>query len=126
GAILAGWSALGTHAAAQLAGLYSPTCIHGAPLYRASCPKGDCSLMPTSNEALKRWVDEVARLTGPQAIHWCDGSDAENQQLLTQMLASGDLLELNQQTHPRCYLHRSSPSDVARVEHLTFVCTNER
>src|SRR5690606_29305312 len=80
----------------------------------------------TSNEALKRWVEDVARLTRPDAIHWCDGSQAEHQGLLAQMLDSGDLIELNQQTHPQCYLHRSSPSDVARVEHLTFVCTSQR
>ena len=82
--------------------------------------------MASKLEALQRWVDEVTALTRPARIHWCDGSDAEYQALVQQMLQTGDLVELNQQTHPGCYLHRSSPSDVARVEHLTFVCTKER
>ncbi len=76
--------------------------------------------------AVRQWVDEVARLTLPARIHWCDGTDAEYQSLLKLMLASGDLLPLNPETHPRCYLHRSDPSDVARVEHLTFVCTDKQ
>jgi phosphoenolpyruvate carboxykinase (GTP) len=79
--------------------------------------------MSTKLESLKRWVDDVAQLTKPDRVHWCDGSDAENKSLTELMLSTGDLIALNQQTHPNCYLHRSSPSDVARVEHLTFVCT---
>ncbi|MBB5015112.1 phosphoenolpyruvate carboxykinase (GTP) [Rehaibacterium terrae] len=82
--------------------------------------------MSSSLAALNRWVDEVARLTRPASIHWCDGSEAEHAMLVERMLAGGDLLPLNPDTHPRCYLHRSHPSDVARVEHLTFVCTRER
>jgi phosphoenolpyruvate carboxykinase (GTP) len=81
--------------------------------------------MASSLEALKRWVDEVALMTQPAQIHWCDGSDAEYKDLVGQMLATGDLIELNAKTHPNSYLHRSHPSDVARVEHLTFVCTPE-
>jgi len=77
----------------------------------------------SSLEALNRWVDDVARLTEPTHLHWCDGSDAEYASLVGTMLASGDLLPLNEQANPRSYLHRSHPSDVARVEHLTFVCT---
>ena len=79
--------------------------------------------MPSRLEALNRWVDEVARLTQPDRVHWCDGSDEEAATLRAQMLADGTLIELNQQTHPGCTLHRSHPSDVARVEHLTLVCT---
>ncbi|HOV56512.1 MAG TPA: phosphoenolpyruvate carboxykinase (GTP) [Rhodanobacteraceae bacterium] len=82
--------------------------------------------MPSKLETLNRWVDEVARLTQPERVHWCDGSDAEAQALTELMLATGDLVELDPATHPNCYLHRSNPSDVARVEHLTFVCTRER
>ena len=77
----------------------------------------------TSNKALASWVADVARLTRPDHIHWCDGSEAEYRALVEGMLKTGALVELNQKTHPRCYLHRSNPSDVARVEHLTFVCT---
>jgi phosphoenolpyruvate carboxykinase (GTP) len=79
--------------------------------------------MSSSLEALNHWVEQVARLTRPAAIHWCDGSEAERDHLVARMLESGDLLALNADTHPGCHLHRSNPSDVARVEHLTFVCT---
>ena len=76
--------------------------------------------------ALNEWVAQVAALTRPDAIHWCDGSDAEYQALLEAMQADGTLLPLNPETHPGCWLHRSDPDDVARVEHLTFVCSRER
>jgi len=79
--------------------------------------------MTSQLAVLAQWVNDVAATTRPAKIHWCDGSDAEYQALVQQMLQTGDLIELNQQTHPGCYLHRSHPSDVARVEHLTFVCT---
>ena len=80
----------------------------------------------TSNQILKQWVEEVSQLTRPDNIHWCTGSDEEHRQLVDGMLATGEFIELNQETHPGCYLHRSDPSDVARVEHLTFICTSER
>jgi len=76
--------------------------------------------MPTP---LQQWVDEAARLTRPDRIVWCDGSDAEYRRLIDEMLASGTLHEFDQQRYPGCYLHRSDPTDVARTEHLTFVCT---
>lgn len=79
--------------------------------------------MSSTLDALNRWVDDVARLTRPARIHWCDGSDAENAALVAQMEADGTLVRLNESTHPRSWLHRSHPEDVARVEHLTFVCT---
>jgi phosphoenolpyruvate carboxykinase (GTP) len=69
------------------------------------------------------WVDEVRRLTQPDAVHWCDGSDAEAASLTALLTARGELTPLNPETFPRSYLYRSSPNDVARVEHLTFVCT---
>jgi phosphoenolpyruvate carboxykinase (GTP) len=79
--------------------------------------------MTTTNNILKQWVEQVAALTQPEAIHWCDGSGAEYQSLIQQMLRDGDLHVLNGETYPNCYLHRSDPSDVARTEHLTFICT---
>jgi phosphoenolpyruvate carboxykinase (GTP) len=82
--------------------------------------------MSTSNASLNSWVKEVAQLTKPDSIHWCTGSEAEYSSLIDLMLEKGDLIKLNQSTHPNCYLHRSNPSDVARVEHLTFVCTRKR
>ncbi|MEO6688332.1 MAG: phosphoenolpyruvate carboxykinase (GTP) [Dokdonella sp.] len=81
--------------------------------------------MTSQLKSLNDWVDDVARLTQPDNIHWCDGSEAESAALTAQMLADGTLLPLNPQTHPNCYLHRSHPSDVARVEHLTLVCTKK-
>lgn len=82
--------------------------------------------MSTTNKDLENWVYETARLTTPKNIHWCTGSDEEYNSLVQEMLASKQLLELNKETFPRCYLHRSDPSDVARTEHLTFVCTKEK
>src|SRR5256712_6121606 len=72
---------------------------------------------------LEQWVDEVARHTHPKDVYWCDGSEAENQRLIREMLAARTLSELNQTRYPNCYLHRSDPSDVARTEHLTFICS---
>jgi phosphoenolpyruvate carboxykinase (GTP) len=78
------------------------------------------------NHDVSAWVDEIARLTQPDRVHWCDGSDAERRTIERELVATKDLLPLNQSSFPGCYLHRSHPSDVARVEHLTFVCTTKR
>ena len=78
------------------------------------------------NKALTDWVDEVARHTKPTRIHWCDGSEAENAALIKQMLADGTLELLDQKANPACYLHRSNPTDVARTEHLTFICSESQ
>ncbi len=82
--------------------------------------------MSSSLVSLNTWVAEVAALTKPDRIHWCDGSEAERDALVARMVELGDLLPLNPQTHPNCYLHRSHPNDVARVEHLTFVCSENQ
>src|SRR5689334_23617472 len=79
--------------------------------------------MTTTNAHLKTWVDEVARLASPDRIHWCDGSEAERKELIEQAVAQDVLIELDQKKLPNCHLHRSNPNDVARVEHLTFICT---
>ena len=72
------------------------------------------------------WVASVRELTQPERVHWCDGSDAEYQQLMSELQASGELMKLNEEHYPNCFLARSHPSDVARVEHLTFVCTRHK
>ena len=72
------------------------------------------------------WVASVRELTQPERVHWCDGSDAEYQQLMSELQASGELMRLNEEHYPNCFLARSHPSDVARVEHLTFVCTKNK
>ena len=82
--------------------------------------------MSSRLDALNQWVLDVARLTRPEAIQWCDGSDSEYDALVAKMQDDGTLLPLNPDTHPNSWLHRSHPDDVARVEHLTFVCTPEQ
>jgi phosphoenolpyruvate carboxykinase (GTP) len=80
----------------------------------------------TLGTSVEQWVEDVSRTTKPKNIVWCDGSDQENERLIQQMLGDGTLHELNQQAHPNCYLHRSDPSDVARTEHLTFICSERQ
>src|SRR5690242_913537 len=82
--------------------------------------------MSSKLQALNEWVDEVARLTEPDSVHWCDGSDEENREVIEKMERDGTLIALNDETRPNCWLHRSNPSDVARVEHLAFVCAKNR
>jgi phosphoenolpyruvate carboxykinase (GTP) len=80
----------------------------------------------TKNRVLQAWVDEAARLTKPDLIHWCTGTPDEYQSFIDSMLRDGTLIELNQESFPQCYLHRSHPSDVARTENLTFICTSKK
>jgi phosphoenolpyruvate carboxykinase (GTP) len=75
---------------------------------------------------LEQWVNDAATMTHPQKVVWCDGSEAEYEGLIERMLDDGTLIRLNQEAYPGCYLHRSHPSDVARTEHLTFICSPER
>jgi len=75
---------------------------------------------------LETWVDEAARLTKPDRIVFCDGSEAEYQRMIAEMLRGRDTVQLNEKTFPNCHLHRSSPNDVARTEHLTFICSREK
>ncbi len=82
--------------------------------------------LDSMNRDVSAWVEEVAQLTKPDQIHWCDGSEAEYQALTRELVARKELLPLNPQSYPGCYLYRSNPSDVARVEHLTYVCTRQR
>lgn len=78
----------------------------------------------TNNKELSDWISDVAELTQPQNIVWCNGSDAQYTEMIELMLDVGTLTRLNSASHPNCYLHRSDPHDVARVEHLTYICTD--
>ena len=76
-----------------------------------------------ANQAVLDWVHEVELLTQPENIFWCDGSEAENEFLISESLKQNVLFKLNETKLPRSYLHRSNPNDVARVEQFTFICT---
>ena len=89
-------------------------------------PTRDPAVPLSENTHLLRWVEKVARLTKPAAIHWVDGSQEENDLLCTQMCESGTLVKLNQELWPGCYYARSNVNDVARVEDRTFICSLSR
>jgi phosphoenolpyruvate carboxykinase (GTP) len=76
-----------------------------------------------SNPHVQKWVKDVAALCQPDEVFWCDGSDEEKEELTRIAFKCGDLIPLNQEKLPGCYLHRSALNDVARTENLTFVCT---
>jgi phosphoenolpyruvate carboxykinase (GTP) len=80
----------------------------------------------SENKHLLRWVDKMAELTKPAAIHWVDGSEEERDRLYAGMIANGTLIKLNQKLWPGCYYARSDAGDVARVESRTFICSLSR
>ncbi|MFZ2938408.1 MAG: phosphoenolpyruvate carboxykinase (GTP) [Candidatus Omnitrophota bacterium] len=80
----------------------------------------------TTNKKLKDWVNKMIRLCQPDEVVWIDGSLAQKEQLEIESVASGELIELNQEKLPGCFLHRTDPNDVARTEHLTFICTKKK
>ncbi len=88
---------------------------------RASARQG--AVPAQVNEHVRKWVDECIQLCQPDRVVWCDGGKAETDRFYEQAVAEGVLVKLNQQKLPGCYLHRSNQNDVARSEHLTFICT---
>jgi phosphoenolpyruvate carboxykinase (GTP) len=85
-------------------------------------------LTPLSSlsQDVAEWVESVRQLTQPKTVRWCDGSDAEERELTARLVKDGELKPLNPEYFPGCHLARSNPSDVARVEHLTFICTEQK
>src|ERR1700730_13076603 len=77
----------------------------------------------SKNEHLLRWVEKMAELVRPSAIHWVNGSQEEHDALCSQMVESGTFIKLNDKLWPGCYYARSDPGDVARVEDRTFICS---
>jgi phosphoenolpyruvate carboxykinase (GTP) len=78
---------------------------------------------PIQNPQLIRWVEDSASLLKPDRVVWCDGSKAEFDRLMKEAVAAGTFIPLDQKKWPDCYFHHSNQNDVARVEHLTFICT---
>ncbi len=80
----------------------------------------------TKNEKLLNWVNEWASICQPDNVYWCDGSEEENQRLLGEMVKSGAAVKLDEKKRPGSYCFNSDPSDVARVENRTFICTEKK
>lgn len=81
---------------------------------------------PTHNKKLTDWVNKMARMCQPDEIVWVDGSQTQKQQLEKEAMYTGEVLKLNQEKLPGCFLHRTAADDVARTEHLTFICTKRK
>ena len=81
--------------------------------------------MNTKNVALLKWIEEIKCICKPKDIFWCDGSQEEHDALCEEMVRSGTLIRLNPEKRPNSFLARSHPSDVARVEDRTFICTSD-
>ena len=80
----------------------------------------------TEHAALLKWINKMAEMCQPDAIHWCDGSQEEANKLFDQMVDKGMAIRLNPEKRPNSYLFRSDPRDVARVESRTFICSNSK
>ena len=80
----------------------------------------------TKNKFVLDWVDQMAKMTQPDKIVWIDGSDEQAEALRAEACSTGEIIKLNQELLPNCYLHRTAVNDVARVEGRTFICTSKK
>ena len=80
----------------------------------------------TNNKNVNQWIDEMAAMCCPDQIVWIDGSEEQLEALRAQAIKSGEIIKLNQEKLPGCYLHRTAINDVARVENRTFICTSKK
>ena len=80
----------------------------------------------TENKYVKQWVAEMAELTAPDAVVWITGEEDQAEKLRQEAMKTGEIIKLNEEKLPNCYLHRTAINDVARVENRTFICTTKR
>ncbi len=80
----------------------------------------------TTNKTVNKWLDEMKELLTPDNVVWIDGSDEQREQLRAEACKTGEMIKLNQEKLPGCYLHRTNPNDVARVEDRTFICSKTK
>ena len=78
------------------------------------------------NQDLERWVEACVQQARPDRVVWCDGSEKELERVMVEALQEGTFTSMNARTHPNCFYHRSNPTDVARTEQLTFICSEQR
>ena len=81
---------------------------------------------PTNNKSILEWLEDKLALVNPDKVVWIDGSDEQIEALRAEACATGEMIKLNQDLLPDCYLHRTAVNDVARVEGRTFICTSKK
>ena len=80
----------------------------------------------TQNKTVIKWLDEMKSLVNPDNVVWIDGSEEQIEALRAEAVKTGEMIKLNEEKLPGCYLHRTNPNDVARVEDRTFICSREK